>query len=504
MKAFNKNNFGAYLVVFLWAAVLVILSNPASAHAAFRFGAWGDTKTGTSVFAASAQTLKGILPQPIFTVYTGDLCDSGSGCNTPTGAWSNALRPAGGPDYRATIFPIRGNHDGDLTGWQANFDLRGVAGLVGATNYTELNTDVTYSFDYENAHFVGIDITGDVTKISAAQIAWLDADLTAAEARGLQHAFLWWHGPFFAMDGHCCPVPPSSFINVLNKHAIVSATFHGHEHIYTYSHINASRVPGVTHEFEQFITGANGAGPSSYTASKADYGMPDKSGFVLIDVNGPSFTATFFVNGSSVPQYTKTFTKSGLPPPQGPYTLTVSKAGTGQGTISGGSINCGVTCTASLTAGTAVTLTATPAPGSTFAGWSGACSGTASCAITMDAAKSVTATFNTAGSSSNTVTVTRSGSGQGTVSGGGINCGSTCSVTVNPGTPITLSAVPQGANDRFTGWSGACSGTAPTCTFVVTTNATVGAQFTLLSIDYQLRVEKTGTGMGTVSGSGLN
>jgi hypothetical protein len=43
--------------------------------------------------------------------------------------------------------------------------------------------------------------------------------------------------------------------------------------------------------------------------------------------------------------------------------------------------------------GTSVTLTATPATGSTFAGWSGACSGTGTCTVTMDANKTVTATF---------------------------------------------------------------------------------------------------------------
>jgi len=41
-----------------------------------------------------------------------------------------------------------------------------------------------------------------------------------------------------------------------------------------------------------------------------------------------------------------------------------------------------------------VTLTARAARGSTFVGWSGACTGTGSCAVTMNAAKSVTATFN--------------------------------------------------------------------------------------------------------------
>src|SRR5438093_768142 len=51
----------------------------------------------------------------------------------------------------------------------------------------------------------------------------------------------------------------------------------------------------------------------------------------------------------------------------------------------------------------AVTLTATPASGSTFTGWSGGgCSGTGSCSVTVTAAVSVTATFNQSSSSDTT------------------------------------------------------------------------------------------------------
>ena len=77
-------------------------------------------------------------------------------------------------------------------------------------------------------------------------------------------------------------------------------------------------------------------------------------------------------------------------------TLSVSRAGTGSGTVtsSPAGINCGSTCTATYTDGTIVTLTATPDTSSSFAGWSGACSGTGSCTITMDGNKSATATFN--------------------------------------------------------------------------------------------------------------
>ncbi len=78
------------------------------------------------------------------------------------------------------------------------------------------------------------------------------------------------------------------------------------------------------------------------------------------------------------------------------YALTVTKSGTGGGTVTSntGGINCGSSCSATLSSGTTVTLSAAPASGSTFGGWSGACSGTGSCVFTMTAARSVTATFN--------------------------------------------------------------------------------------------------------------
>jgi len=71
--------------------------------------------------------------------------------------------------------------------------------------------------------------------------------------------------------------------------------------------------------------------------------------------------------------------------------LSVNKAGTGQGTISCN----GEPCAASYPEGTALTLTATPASGSTFAGWSGAgCSGNGACQLTLNADTHLTATFN--------------------------------------------------------------------------------------------------------------
>jgi hypothetical protein len=86
--------------------------------------------------------------------------------------------------------------------------------------------------------------------------------------------------------------------------------------------------------------------------------------------------------------------ETGLAAPQ--LQLSVLKSGTGGGTVTSSptGINCGATCAANYTTGQLVTLTATPAAGSTFSGWSGGgCGGTGQCAVTLNANTQVTATF---------------------------------------------------------------------------------------------------------------
>ena len=76
-------------------------------------------------------------------------------------------------------------------------------------------------------------------------------------------------------------------------------------------------------------------------------------------------------------------------------TLTVTKAGTGTGTITSdpAGIDCGATCAFAFAYNTSVILTPAAPVGSVFTGWGGDCTGTAACQVTMDAAKSVTASF---------------------------------------------------------------------------------------------------------------
>ena len=75
------------------------------------------------------------------------------------------------------------------------------------------------------------------------------------------------------------------------------------------------------------------------------------------------------------------------------YALNVTLSGSGTVTSNPSGINCGATCSANYPSGAAVSLSATPATGYTFSGWSGACSGSGACVAAMNANRAVTATF---------------------------------------------------------------------------------------------------------------
>lgn len=212
-------------------------------------------------------------------------------------------------------------------------------------------------------------------------------------------------------------------------------------------------------------------GPPSDTATLTAYPEP---GYKLIGwggycVGATGNTCTVFMNLSRT--VTASFT---APPP--PPKLTVSK--TGQGTITSfpTGIDCGMDCSEQYALNTTVTLTAVPVRGFTFTGWSGACSGMGTCTVYMSASKSVFATFTPDARYS--LTVTKTGQpGTVTSSPAGIDCGTDCNEIYDNFTPVTLTAKPAGDGVFFTGWSGACSGWASSCTLDMSANIRVTATF---------------------------
>jgi hypothetical protein len=189
------------------------------------------------------------------------------------------------------------------------------------------------------------------------------------------------------------------------------------------------------------------------------------------------------------------------------FPLSVTKTGAGSGTVSGNppGINCGTDCSAEFAEATTVTLTTTPASGSTFAGWTGAgCTGTGTCEVTMSAAKSVEAKFEPSGTPAEfALSVSKSGAGSGTVtsSPAGISCGSECSAKFAETQTVTLTATPA-SGSSFAGWSGACTGLG-SCQVTMSAAKSVNAKFEPATgpAVFALTVGKAGSGSGTVTSS---
>jgi thermitase len=171
--------------------------------------------------------------------------------------------------------------------------------------------------------------------------------------------------------------------------------------------------------------------------------------------------------------------------------LTVTKTGAGSGSVTSNpaGINCGTDCTEDYVLSTTVTLTATAAAGSTFAGWSGdATSSVTPATVMMTANKAVTATFNLIPITYYTLTITTTGTGSGTV------IKSPAQISYTAGTVVSLTATAN-TESTFAGWSGDLSGSVNPTSITMTGNKTVTATFSLNT--YTLTVAIVGNGLVT-------
>ena len=159
------------------------------------------------------------------------------------------------------------------------------------------------------------------------------------------------------------------------------------------------------------------------------------------------------------------------------HLLTVARPQNGR--VAGAGIDCGsgtrADCEARPAAGATVRLTATADPNHLFAGWGGACSGTApTCSVVADAAKTVEATFSPE-QWLLLVSLARGGS----IAGPGIDCGygagGDCAERYDHGAEVELAAT-AAADQEFVAWSG-CDSETPTCTLTMDGNRTAGASF---------------------------
>jgi hypothetical protein len=293
----------------------------------FSFASWGDAQDDGAYLPRTSNKVAAL--DPAFTIFNGDLEDEGVD-QSQMDVEVAALNGGDGNNnglYNKT-FLVRGNHDDQTNGsaalWENYFTIANRSLPSGVTNYIALDsssTYLTYSFDYGNSRFIGADVPGDADLLTSAEATFIDGRLADAVNKGLIHAFLFFHGPEYCVEStHCncssandSSCTPESIINLINKYPIVSATFHGHEHILGWVHMSKARVSGLTHEYEEFLTSPSGS--STYNSylfpDRMDYveNKIEKQAFAAINVNGASFTVSLYRVGTTLPVWSKTFTK---------------------------------------------------------------------------------------------------------------------------------------------------------------------------------------------------
>jgi YVTN family beta-propeller protein len=172
--------------------------------------------------------------------------------------------------------------------------------------------------------------------------------------------------------------------------------------------ITLGNTGGTALSFSYAFTGTNAADfaeqPGDTCGTAGGQLAPNATCTVFVyftpSISGAESAAlTFTDNSGGISGSTQSVNLSGTGTGVPSFTLSVGEAGSGLGTVSStpAGVTCQPTCAASFSQGTIVTLTATPNAGSTFVGWSGNCTGTGSCVVTMNANQNVRAQFNLTG-----------------------------------------------------------------------------------------------------------
>lgn len=200
----------------------------------FSFAVIGDTK------AFSASNPNGNLQKAVqsitknnvdFSFVMGDLvssCDGKSSCEGKYNDWKKIMSP-----LMSKTYEVVGNHDrtgGEAADamWQKEFDL--------PTNGPDGFSELTYSFDFGNSHFVVLDSEKPVgNEVNDVQRNWLEQDLTNNKK---ENTFVFFHEPAYQMSQDAKdaldakPAERDALWNILKKYK-VTAVFNGHLHMTT-------------------------------------------------------------------------------------------------------------------------------------------------------------------------------------------------------------------------------------------------------------------------------
>lgn len=488
------------------------LSMTEAPDSGYLFAGWGGACTGTgpscAVYLQSTQSVgasfAATASNALSVTVSGNGSVGGGGISCGAGATCSAPEPSTAT-VTLTASPQSGwvlsAWSGACTGQQSTCTVQmSAAASVTATFVQQTTLQVTVSGDgYVSGGGIGCDggqtcsageIPGNVVTLTAhpssgGTVLWSGCTTSAGTlctvtvGTGVQSVTATLGGG----SGTTPPVASNSLTVDVTGDGYVTATA-GSATIYC----TAAGGAGCTANVAAGTTITINAVPASGLAGNFTSWTGDCTGFTTtsctLTMNGAKSVGALFAGGDTT------------------YVLTAQAAGSGS--ITGAGLDCtgtgGIGCSAAQAAGAAVTLTAAPNFGETFAGWSGACSGTAStCTVTMTLAKSVTATFKASSPGTQSLTLEVSGAGEVSASGG--TCSSTsgktklCSQSYSSGKEVALTAK-AAAGSVFAGWKGACTGVKKTCTVTLSSFAQVTATFArpLLAATRKPAVAKTSKG----------
>jgi uncharacterized repeat protein (TIGR02543 family) len=455
----------------------------------------GNASTCTVIMNAN-KTVTGTFTRVIPTV-TLAITESGNGQVT---CGSNSACAGSYPS--GTVVNIAATPDAGwrFTGWGGDCAFAGTGNSCRLTMSD--NRNISASFERLPAQTFALNITTpgngsgqvrcDGGNCASSYASGTRVNLTAIAASDSQ--FTGWGGDCASAGTGICTVLMSGNRNVIANFIAISVT----NHILSYERVGAAG--SVSFDPANGAACTENCDKSYAEGTSVTLTANPAAGTVFAGWSAncvPSGPSSCKVTMDSAQRVTATFrTPDGL-------ALTYQKItqGTGSGSVSilprrASATICTDNCVLYYAPKTRLRITATPAVGSEFAGWGGACRGTKSCRVTMRAANSVTATFNTVPIFQLQLGVTGTGSVSFAAAAGTETCTADCTKGYSRNTKVNLTATPTGGS-VFTGWTGACRGKKK-CTIKMDAAKSVTAVFTT-NAPTPLSYSQTGSGSVSIA-----
>jgi len=262
------------------------------------FAVIGDTKTFTANANGNLEKAVRSLSKQNFDLAfaMGDLvssCDGGNSCIAKYESWKKIMSP-----MLSKTYEVVGNHD--RTGgnpadtvWQREFNLP----TNGPAGFSEL----TYSFDSGNSHFVVLDSEKpEEHLVNDVQRNWLDQDLAKNKK---ENTFVFFHEPAYQMSQDAKdaldakPAERDALWNVLKKYK-VTAVFNGHLHMI------AGKLQDGIHQF--VIGDTDSTADDTPQKSLTDFGLSGHY-YAIVTVNGKTVDLKIYsLEGNVVKDYSFT------------------------------------------------------------------------------------------------------------------------------------------------------------------------------------------------------